>query len=94
MLLRLGLHQSVANGLGTVLRIFPPDGKDALRNLGRNAATVSLGRVRPIVEGFGPVLSEAPKVLVTGLLAYSELAADISDPSLSIGASLNERQPF
>jgi hypothetical protein len=88
----LSLNQSVTNGLGTVLRILPPDGKDAFRNLWSDAATVSLGRVRSIVQCFDTPLSEALKVLVTGLLAYSELAADISDPSLSIGASLDKCQ--
>jgi len=91
MLFRLSLNQSVTNGLWTVLRILPPDSKDALRNLWRNAATVIFGRVRSIVEGFGPSLSITLKVLVAGLLAYSKLAADISDPSLSIAASLDER---
>jgi len=91
MLSWLSLNQSVTNGLGTVLRILPPDGKDALRNLWRNAATVIFGRVRSIVEGFEPALSVTLKVLVAGLLAYSKLAADISDPSLSIAASLDER---
>jgi hypothetical protein len=92
VLSRLSLNQSVTNGLGTVLRILPPDGDDALRNLWRNAATVIFGRVRPIREGVEPALSEALQVLVAGLLAYSELAADISDPSLSIQTSLDERR--
>jgi hypothetical protein len=88
----LSLNQSVTNGLGTVLRILPPDGKDALSNLWRNTATVTFGRVRSLVQSFEPALSKALKVLVTSLLAYSELATNISDPSLSIEASFDERR--
>jgi hypothetical protein len=53
---------------------------------------VILGRVRSIVQSFKPSVSVTLKVLVPGLLAYSELAADISDPSLSIAASFDERR--
>lgn len=45
----MSLYQSVPNGLSTVLRIFLSDGDDALGNLGCNAATMILGRMRSLV---------------------------------------------
>jgi hypothetical protein len=61
-------------------------------NLGGDTALVSFWRMRSIVQRFFTSFSETLKLLVTGLLAYSEFATDISDSSLSIRASSDRGQ--